>query len=70
MYKQFFAALESTALPLAAMAFFVLTFLVIIVRTYSLKRTSDYDAMANLPLEESATPNTNSETERAPRGEA
>jgi cytochrome c oxidase cbb3-type subunit 4 len=72
MYKQFFAALDSTALPLAAMAFFVLAFVVVVVRTFSLKRTNDYDAVAQLPLDDSADSASNSEPRpaRAPRGDA
>lgn len=71
MYKQFFAALDSTALPLAAMAFFVLAFVVVIVRTFSLKRTNDYDAVAHLPLDDSSDLVANSEphAQQAPRGD-
>ena len=72
MYKQFFTALESTALPMAAMAFFVISFVVIIVRTFRLKHTSDYDALANMPLEDTPASPSNPEP-RAPlasRGDA
>jgi len=50
MYREFFAGLESIELPLVAMAFFVLIFAVVVVRTFVIKRRRDYDEMAALPL--------------------
>lgn len=52
MYRQFFSGLESAALPLAAMAFFVLAFVLVLARTFFWKRKSDYDPIASLPLDE------------------
>ena len=53
MYREFFAALDSPALPLAAMGFFVSAFALMLVRTYAWKKKADYDPVAALPLEDS-----------------
>jgi len=50
MYRQFFSALDSPALPLAAMAFFAIAFALVLLRTFAWKRTKDYDSVADLPL--------------------
>lgn len=53
MYREFFAALDSPALPLAAMGFFVAAFALMLVRTYAWKKKADYDPVAALPLDDS-----------------
>jgi len=52
MYRQFFAALDSPALPLTAMGLFIAAFVLMLVRTYVWKRKADYDPIAALPLED------------------
>ncbi len=37
MYRQFFAALDSPALPLAAMGFFLVAFVLMLVRTFAVE---------------------------------
>lgn len=56
MYRQFFAALDSPALPLAAMGFFLAAFALMLARTFLWKRKSDYEAIAALPLDDSEAP--------------
>lgn len=52
MFREFYAALDSPALPLAAMGFFLAAFALMLVRTYAWKRKRDYDEIAALPLDE------------------
>jgi len=52
MYREFFANLESATLPLVAMGFFVLAFVLILLRTFVYKSKDDYDDVAALPLED------------------
>jgi hypothetical protein len=52
MFRQFFAGLDSPALPLAAMAFFALAFALVLLRTFVVEKRRDYDPIALLPLEE------------------
>lgn len=52
MYREFFSNLESATLPLVAMGFFLLAFLLVLLRTFLLKRKADYDDVAALPLED------------------
>jgi len=56
MYREFFSAMTSHALPLAAMAFFVLAFVLVLARVFVLRRRSDYDSVAALPLDDSDSP--------------
>ena len=53
MYREFFSAMTSHALPLAAMAFFVLAFALVLARVFLLRRRGDYDSVAALPLDDS-----------------
>lgn len=53
MYREFFSAMASDALPLAAMAFFVLAFALVLARVFVLRRRADYDSVAALPLDDS-----------------
>jgi hypothetical protein len=50
MYKQFFANMESTTLPLFAFFVFVTAFLLMLARTFLFKRKGDFDPLAALPL--------------------
>lgn len=50
MYKQFFAGMEFTALPLFALALFLVFFVAVTVRVFALHRKADFDAVAALPL--------------------
>jgi hypothetical protein len=50
VYREFFAGMDSTVLPLAAMAFFALAFALVLLRTFAWKRRRDYDSVAELPL--------------------
>jgi len=50
MYKQFFANMESTTLPLFALTVFFAAFLLMLARTYLFKRKGDFDTLAALPL--------------------
>jgi hypothetical protein len=52
IYRDFYAAMGSPALPLFAMGLFVLLFLVMLVRTFAARKKSDYDPIAALPLED------------------
>lgn len=58
MYKQFYAGMELIHLPLFALFLFLAAFVAVVVRTV-LKRASDYEAIAQLPLED--TPRTRNE---------
>lgn len=50
MYREFYSALPSTVLPIVVMAFFLVLFVVVLLRTFVLKRRRDYDRLAALPL--------------------
>lgn len=50
MYREFYAALPSTLLPIVVMAFFLAAFVLVVVRTFVLKRRRDYERVAALPL--------------------
>lgn len=50
MYKQFFAGMEFTALPLFAMALFLGFFLAVGIRTWFFQSRSELDARAQQPL--------------------
>ena len=51
MYKQFYAGMSYADLPLFALLFFFGVFVVVVLRQYLVKRKSDYDDVARLPLE-------------------
>jgi cbb3-type cytochrome oxidase subunit 3 len=56
MYREFYAALPSTLLPIVVMAFFLVAFVVVVLRTFVLKRRRDYDGVAALPLADDPHP--------------
>lgn len=53
MYKQFFAGMTFTALPLFALALFLVFFALVLVRTFAFRRARDFDAAAAMPLDDS-----------------
>lgn len=50
MYRQFFANLDSAALPLLAMFLFMAAFALILIRLFVRGRRRDFDPVAGLPL--------------------
>jgi len=56
MYHDFYSALTSSPLlPLAAMAFFLGSFVVVLLRVLVVQRRHDFDVIAALPLDDTAT---------------
>ncbi|MGV3619612.1 MAG: CcoQ/FixQ family Cbb3-type cytochrome c oxidase assembly chaperone [Archangium sp.] len=53
MYKQFFAGMTYTALPLFALALFLVFFAAVFVRTFAFRRARDFDDAAAMPLSDS-----------------
>jgi len=50
VYREFFRGLDSPALPIAAMLFFLIAFVLVLLRTFVWKRRRDYESDAALPL--------------------
>lgn len=50
MFKQYFAGFEFTALPLFALALFLLMFVLVLVRTYAFKSQRDFEPQSQMPL--------------------
>lgn len=50
MYKTFFSQMGELSLPLGALGVFLILFVAVVVRTFVLRRPSDFQNMANLPL--------------------
>ena len=50
MYKQFFAGMQLTALPLFAMLFFLALFAGVVAWVLLARRGQDFDGLARLPL--------------------
>ncbi|MEW6433847.1 MAG: CcoQ/FixQ family Cbb3-type cytochrome c oxidase assembly chaperone [Myxococcota bacterium] len=50
MYRQFFANMEWTALPLFALGLFLVMFTLMLLRTFAWKSKSDFSPVAQLPL--------------------
>jgi len=55
MYREFFSGMTSTTLPMVAMAFFFVAFVLVLVRLFVLRRRRDYDPIAALPLDDVST---------------
>lgn len=55
MYRQFFANLDSAALPLLAMFLFMAAFALVLVRLFVGSRRRDFDPVAGLPLANDTT---------------
>jgi cbb3-type cytochrome oxidase subunit 3 len=49
MYKTFYEGM-STTLPLVALVLFVVTFALVVVKTFGFSKKHDYDPVAELPL--------------------
>ncbi len=56
MYKQFFQGMTIWQLPLFAMLFFFVVFVVVVLRAFLLQRREDLAPVARLPLDEDARP--------------
>jgi cytochrome c oxidase cbb3-type subunit IV len=56
MFRQFFADMPLTELPLFALGVFLTVFLGVLARTLLWKRAADYQSAAQLPLEEQPAP--------------
>ncbi len=52
MFKQYFANMESTAMPLIALWLFLGVFVVVALRVFVFKTTSDFATDAQLPLDD------------------
>jgi len=50
MWKEFYSAMESPALPILAMACFIGSFVVVLIRNYGYAKARDFDKIASLPL--------------------
>lgn len=50
MYKEFFANMQWTALPLFALVLFIVIFALVIARTWGGQKQSDFEQLASLPL--------------------
>ncbi len=50
MYQQYFAGMAWQWLPLLALFLFLTMFVLMLVRTFVVKRKTDFDAVAALPL--------------------
>jgi cytochrome c oxidase cbb3-type subunit 4 len=56
MYKQFFQGMDYTHLPLFTLVLFVALFVGMLVHVLFVRRRSDYDAVASLPLTDGPAP--------------
>ena len=54
MWKSFYAGMEFTYLPLFTLILFLAVFFGVVAWVYGLRRRGDFDAMASLPLNDSA----------------
>ena len=52
MYRWFYEGMTLQSLPLFTLVLFVGVFLTVVGRTFVLRQSRDYDAMAQLPLED------------------
>ena len=52
MYRQFFAGMQLTALPLFAMFLFLAFFTGVVAWVFLARRGQDFDGLARLPLSE------------------
>lgn len=50
MFKEFFAGMEFTALPIFALLLFMSFFALVVLRTFAFKTQSDFQADSQLPL--------------------
>ena len=50
MFKEFFAGMESTALPIFGLGLFVAMFVLVVLRTFAFKTKGDFTPQSELPL--------------------
>ncbi len=50
MYRTFFEGMSLAELPIFALVLFVSLFVVVVVRTFVLRRSRDFDRLAAMPL--------------------
>lgn len=50
MYKEFYSTLEGSLLPILGLIFFLVAFVLVLLRTFAHKHSNDFDAVAALPL--------------------
>lgn len=50
MFKQFFAGMEFTALPIFALLLFMSFFALVVLRTFAFKTKGDFQPHSELPL--------------------
>ncbi len=50
MFKQFFAGMEFTALPIFALLLFMTFFALVVLRTFAFKTKGDFQPHSELPL--------------------
>ena len=56
MYRQFYAGMDLTHLPLFALLFFLAVFLSVVAWLFLARRSRDFEAVSLLPLAESSAP--------------
>ncbi|MEW5740331.1 MAG: CcoQ/FixQ family Cbb3-type cytochrome c oxidase assembly chaperone [Myxococcota bacterium] len=61
MYRQFFAGMEWTALPLFALGLFLVMFVLMLLRTFAWKSKGDFAQQENLPLSDGRAVSTDRE---------
>jgi cytochrome c oxidase cbb3-type subunit 4 len=54
MWKTFYAGMEHAHLPLFSLVLFLAVFFGVVAWVYGLRRSSDFDALAQLPLSDAA----------------
>jgi cytochrome c oxidase cbb3-type subunit IV len=56
MYRQFYAGMDLTDLPLFALLFFLAVFLGVVAWLFVARRSRDFEALSRLPLSEPSAP--------------
>lgn len=52
MYKQFYQGMALTELPLFALVLFIMVFLGVVAWVFGVRRSRDFDTLAQMPLAE------------------
>ena len=50
MFKEFFAGMEFTALPIFGLGLFIAMFVLVVLRTFAFKTKGDFTPQSELPL--------------------
>lgn len=50
IYKEFYAGMDWSVLPIVGLLFFLVAFGLVVLRTYAYKSRADFDSVAALPL--------------------